>query len=69
MHHASPLKLNKELCIIEGNYAKTLATKLQCLQYSQNTYKVQELWENLYGCYGMEATGLEVWKHWYDEVK
>ena len=43
MHHASPLKLNKELCIIEGNYAKTLATKLQCLQYSQNTYKVQEL--------------------------
>ena len=69
MHHVPPLKLNKELCSIAENYAKTLATKLQCLQHSKNTYKGQELGENLYGCYGMEATGLEVSKHWYDEIK
>ena len=69
LHHVPPLKLNKELCSIAENYAKTLATKLQCLQHSKNTYKGQELGENLYGCYGMEATGLEVSKHWYDEIK
>ena len=69
MHHVPPLKLNKELCSIAENYAKTLATKLQCLQHSGNTYKGQELGENLYGCYGMDPTGLDISNHWYDEIK
>ena len=69
LHHVPPLKLNKELCSIAENYAKTLATKLQCLQHSKNTYKGQELGENLYGCYGMDPTGLDISKHWYDEIK
>lgn len=69
MHHAPPLKLNKEICSISENYAKTLANKLKCLQHSENVYKGDELGENLYCCYGMEATGQEVSKHWYDEIK
>jgi uncharacterized protein YkwD len=69
MHHAPPLKLNKEICTIAENYAKTLATKLKCLQHSENTYKGQELGENLFGCFGMEATGQEISDHWYSEIK
>ena len=69
MHHAPPLKLNKELCSIAENYAKTLATELQCLQHSENTYRGEELGENLYGSYGTDATGQEVSKDWYDEIK
>ena len=69
MHHVPPLKLNKEICTIAENYAKILATKLKCLQHSENTYKGQELGENLFGCYGMEATGQEISDHWYSEIK
>ena len=69
MHHVPPLKLNKEICSIAENYAKVLATKLKCLQHSENTYKGQELGENLFGCFGMEATGQEISDHWYSEIK
>jgi len=39
------------------------------LQHSENTYKGQELGENLFGCFGMEATGQEISDHWYSEIK
>ena len=69
LHHVPPLKLNKEICLISENYAKTLATKLKCLQHSENIYKDEELGENLYCCFGMEATGREISTHWYNEIK
>ena len=69
MHHVSPLTLNKEICSISENYAKTLANELKCLQHSDNIYKGDELGENLYCCYGMKVTGQAVSKHWYDEIK
>ena len=69
IHHAPPLKLNKEICSIAENYAKTLATKLGCLQHSENIYRGEELGENLYACFGMEATGKEISNHWYNEIK
>ena len=69
MHHVPPLKLNKDICIISENYAKTLATKLKCLQHSDNEYKGEPLGENLFCCWGMEVTGHGISKHWYDEIK
>ena len=69
MHHVPPLKLNKDICIISENYAKTLATKLKCLQHSDNEYKGEPLGENLFCCWGMEVTGHGISNHWYDEIK
>ena len=68
MHHVPPLKLSKDICTISENYAKTLATKLKCLQHSDNEYKGKELGENLYGSYGMEVNGYTISKNWYDEI-
>ena len=68
MHHVPPLKLNKDICTISENYAKTLATKLKSLQHSDNEYKGKELGENLYRSFGMEVNGYTVSKNWYDEI-
>ena len=68
MHHVPPLKLNKDICTISENYAKTLATKLKSLQHSDNEYKGKELGENLYRSFGMEVNGYAVSKNWYDEI-
>ena len=69
IHHAPPLKLNKDLCNVAENYAKTLALKLRCLQHSENTYNGDELGENLFCCYGMDANGNNVSSNWYNEIK
>ena len=69
MHHVPPLILNKEICLISENYAKTLATKIKGLMHSDNTYKGEDLGENLYCCFGLAATGNEVSTHWYNEIK
>ena len=68
MHHVPPLKLNKDICTISENYAKTLATKLKSLQHSDNEYKGKELGENLYRSFGMEVNGYAISKNWYDEI-
>ena len=69
IHKVPPLTLNKDICNIAENYAKTLALKLRCLQHSENTYNDEELGENLYCCYGMDANGESVSSNWYNEIK
>ena len=68
MHHVPPLTLNKECCDIAKTYAERLA-KDDMLEHSDNMYKGDNLGENLYMCGGYKATGKEMTKSWYNEVR
>ena len=69
IHHVGALKLNKEICKIAQDYAELLANKLKDLCHSDNYYKDEPLGENLYYCYGVDATGKSVCNSWYNEGK
>jgi uncharacterized protein YkwD len=68
IHHAEPLKLNRELCKIAQNYADHLAN-IGRLQHSDNCYHNDAMGENLYCCLGKEPTGSSVTTSWYSEIK
>ena len=68
-HHVGPLKLNTEICKIAQDYAENLAYKKNTLCHSDNYYKDEPLGENLYYCYGIDATGSTVCNSWYNEGK
>ena len=67
-HKAPPLKLNTELNEIAQRYAEELAAK-DIFEHSQNTWKGENIGENLYMCNGCLITGKEMTKSWYDEIK
>ena len=68
IHHAEPLKLNRELCKIAQNYANHLAN-IGRLQHSDNCYHNNSMGENLYYCKGKEPTGSSITTSWYSEIK
>lgn len=68
IHHSPPLKLNKDICNIAQNYADYLANN-NIMEHSSNKYNNEPLGENLFMCYGLEATGEYATKSWYDEIK
>jgi uncharacterized protein YkwD len=67
-HRAPPLKLNIELNEIAQRYAEELAAK-DLFQHSQNTWKGENIGENLFMCSGYLITGHAMTKSWYDEIK
>lgn len=67
-HHVPALKLNNDLCRIAQNYAKKIAA-INSLQHSDNTYKDEELGENLFWCKGKPIKGEEMTQDWYNEIK
>ena len=68
IHHSPDLKLNKDICNIAQKYAENLA-KNNIMQHSDNTYKGDNLGENIFMCRGIEATGEYVTNSWYEEIK
>lgn len=66
-HHSPILTLNNDLNRIAQNYANKIS-KINSLDHSNNEYKGEPLGENIYMCQGMEPTGTDMTKAWYDEI-
>lgn len=67
-HHSPPLELNKELNKIAETYAQKLA-KSNKFEHSTNTWKGEDLGENLYKCSGFPINAMEMVTSWYNEIK
>ena len=65
-HGVSKLKLNKDLIQIAQNYAETMA-KRDNIYHSFNTYKGEDLGENIYYCQGFVPTTEMIVNEWYKE--
>jgi uncharacterized protein YkwD len=67
-HHVPPVKLNKEICLLAQKHANMMAINEEFI-HSHNTYKDEELAENLFMWIGYEITGQNVVENWYNEGK
>ena len=66
-HGVEPLTISEDLNIIAQKYAEHLAS-IDKIVRSDNTYKGEELGENIYCCLGKEIEGDLMTTTWYEEI-
>ena len=67
-HHVPPVTLNREICLLAQKHANIMALNEDFL-HSHNTYKGEELAENLFMCTGYKISGQNMVETWYNEGK
>lgn len=67
-HRSPALRVNQELNKIAQKYAEKIA-KSNSFEHSDNTFKGDNLGENLFMCGGYLITGKEMSQQWYNEIK
>ena len=67
-HHVPPVTLNSEICLLAQKHANIMALNEDFL-HSHNTYKGEELAENLFMCTGYKISGQNMVETWYNEGK
>ena len=66
-HGSGPLILSEDLNKIAQEYSEYLA-KIDEMKHSKNTYKGDDLGENLFCCSGTEIQGEYMTMSWYNEI-
>ena len=67
-HHVPPVTLNREICLLAQKHANIMALNEDFL-HSHNTYKGEELAENLFMFTGNKISGENMVETWYNEGK
>ena len=67
-HHVPPVTLNREICLLAQKHANIMALNEDFL-HSHNSYKGEELAENLFMFTGNKISGENMVETWYNEGK